>query len=58
MCKMDKKCLNCKFWEDDWVESDDVRVCYKKEEKDGKMIRTHKNRSCDDWKERVYGYVK
>jgi len=55
---MDKKCLNCKYWEDDVMGKVDVRICYKKEEKDGKMARTHENRSCDDWEERVYGYVK
>jgi len=56
---MTKKCLNCKYWEDDFMGSrTDVRICYKKEEKDGKMVRTHENRSCDDWEERVYGYVR
>jgi len=55
---MTKTCLNCKFWEDDFMGKVDVRICYKKEEKDGKIVRTHKNRSCDDWEERVYGYVK
>ena len=56
---MNKKCLNCKYWEDDYVGRVDVRICYKKDvDKDGKMIRTHENRTCDDWEERVYGYVK